>query len=226
MLTNIVISQLPQKQTYFTGETELDLTGGVVCLIGEGGQYEQVMMSDPDIRCEWSSEKAGASLVTVCCQDKTAQFQVTIKEPMLKRMSVISPPQKRTYAEGEMLDLTGLRLMGEYEGGLKREITNIPEVQYQVKKDDKLYSLSIGSATIPLYVKVETAKLVSIHMGDLPHKLEYLERAEQKTQQAHTNYTPAPPQAQQYAPVQQTMTKTQMGMPHGFEAIEDDDIPF
>lgn len=175
MLTNIIISQLPQKMVYFTGETELDLTGGQVCLIGENGQYEQALMSDPDIRCEWSSEKAGPALVNLICQDKMAQFQVIIKEPQLKRMSVQTPMKKRIYSEGEYLDLTGLRLMGEYEGGIKREIVNLPDIQYQVKADDRMYQLSIGGATVPLYFKVETAKLTAIHIGRLPNKLEYLE---------------------------------------------------
>lgn len=178
MLTNIVISQLPQRQTYYTGDTELDLTGGQICLIGEGGQYEQVLMTDSDIHYEWSSEKAGAALVTLSCQGKTAQFQVIVKDPVLKRMSVISPPQKRVYVEGEMLDFTGLRLMGEYEGGLKREITKIPDIEHQVTKEDRVYTLSIGSASIPIYFKVEAAKIVSIRMEAFPTKIEYLERAE------------------------------------------------
>ena len=60
-------------------------------------------------------------------------------------------------------------------------------------------------------------------------RVEFLDKAESRPQTVATNYTSVPPQIQpmpQYAPVQQTITKTQMGMPHGFEAIEDDDIPF
>jgi len=175
-VTSIVLVQLPKKLSYFVGATSIDPAGGQICAIFDDGAFEMVPMTHPMISFSFNSDTEGPTLVTVSFKDQSLMFQAYIRKPVIRKFQILTPPQKRDYLVGERVDLTGLQLQAEYETGEKVPFKDIPETDYTVKQGDAVYPLNINGITVPIYIRVKDASLVSIRMGKLPNMTEYLER--------------------------------------------------
>ncbi len=174
---NLVLVELPRKTTYYVGAKRLNLEGGSICVVYDDGSYEQLPMTDK-METEFDSSREGPALVRLKYKKQQTLFQIQIQKPQVRRFIVKKPPEKTTYLSGEKLDLTGLELMVEYESNEKEPWPAIPEVDYAVEEGDAVYPLTISGITVPIYIKVNPAKLTSIRIGKLPDKTEYLEHAE------------------------------------------------
>lgn len=178
LVSTIVLVQLPKKLNYFVGEKKLDLSGGQICAIYEDGSFETLPMDGPEMEFAFDSGQEGPAIVTLSYQEKTLLFQIHIRAPVVRKFIVISPPDKKDYLAGETIDLTGLKLEAQYETGERVPWEDIPAVNDKIQKGDAVYPLTIKNITVPIYIKVKDSKLVSIEMGKLPLKTEYLERKE------------------------------------------------
>lgn len=175
-VTSIVLIQLPKKLSYFTGAKEIDPIGGQLCAIYDDGSYDTVQMKDPGVGFSFDSDKEGPTLVTVTYGGQSQMFQAYVREPVIRRYQIVKSPDKREYLAGEKLDLSGLKLMAEYETGEKVPYGNLPTVDHTVKMGEAVYPLNINGVTIPIYIKVKASALVGIRMGKLPKVTEYLEK--------------------------------------------------
>ena len=177
MAINLVLVELPRKTTYYIGTKSLNLEGGTVCVVYDDGSYEQIPMS-ADMETKFDSNHEGPALVRLKYKKQEAMFQIQIQKPQIRRFIVKKPPQKTTYLSGEKLDLTGLELVVEYESNEKEPWNSVPEIDYTVEEGDAVYPLTISGITVPIYIKVNPAKLIAIRIGKMPSKTEYLEHAE------------------------------------------------
>lgn len=175
-VTSIVLVQLPKKLSYFTGATEIDPIGGQLCAIYDDGSYDTIQMRDPGVEFSFDSSKEGPTLVTVTYGGQSQMFQAYIREPVIRRYQIVKSPDKREYLAGEKLDLSGLKLVAEYETGEKVPYENLPDIDHTVKMGEAVYPLNINGVTIPIYIKVKASTLVGIRMGKLPKVTEYLEK--------------------------------------------------
>lgn len=177
-VTALVLVELPRKLNYFVGAKELDLSGGAVCVVYEDGTFGQKPMS-PEMETKFDSSREGVTVAKLKYMGQEVLFQIHLRTPQVRRFIVEKPPEKTQYLAGEKLSLDGLALSAEYETGEKALWKSIPNVDYTVKEGDAVFPLTISGITVPIYIKVAAAKVVSIQMGSLPQKTEYLERAEQ-----------------------------------------------
>jgi len=175
-VSTIVLVQLPKKLSYLVGDKDIDPGGGQVCVIYNDGSFDIMAMANPAISFAFDFSSEGPSLVTVKYGNHSQMFQVFVREPVIRKFHITTPPAKRTYLVGEKLDLSGLELMAEYETGERVPYRNIPEIDYSVKRGDAVYPLEIAGITIPIYIKANDSKIVGIRMGKLPNIQEYLER--------------------------------------------------
>lgn len=176
VVTSIVIVNLPKNLTYFLGGKGIDPAGGQICAIYDDGTYDMLRMDQEGVELSYNSQEEGQALATVSYKGKSQMFQVFVRKPVIRKFLMAEPPEKKNYLAGEKLDLTGMKLVAEYETGEKVPYTDIPEVDHTVQYGEAVYPLLINGISIPIYIKVADATLVGIKMGKLPTKTEYLER--------------------------------------------------
>ena len=175
-VASIVIVDLPKKLTYFTGGEKIDPQGGQICAIYDDGSFRTMPMDENGVELSYKAEKEGSALATVTYGGQSQMFQVYVREPVVRKFLMSRPPAKKEYLAGEKLDLTGMKLLAEYETGERAPFQEIPPVDHTVQYGEAVYPLTINGISIPIYIKVADATLTGIRMGKLPARTEYLER--------------------------------------------------
>lgn len=176
-ITAIMMAALPTKTEYVVGFKGLDLTGGLLNLVYSDGTFEQVPLSE---KMDYFTDntKVGPSNVTVQYAGLTTGFRIMVREPALCKVTIIAPPNKTSYMEGEMLDLTGLRLMGHYDNGTEKEIASIPTISHRTQLGEAVVPLSIEHLFIPILIQVLPSQPIGISMRNMPKKTIYMEGIE------------------------------------------------
>lgn len=176
-ITAIMMAALPAKTEYVVGFEGLDLTGGLLNLVYNDGTFEQVPLSEK-MSYFVDNSTVGPANVTVQYAGLQTGFRIQVREPALSRVTIISQPNKTSYMEGEMLDLTGLRLMGHYDNGAEKEILPVPSVSHRLQLGEAVVPLTIGHLLIPILVQVLPSRPVSISIRNAPKKTVYMEGLE------------------------------------------------
>lgn len=175
-VTSLVIVNLPKNLNCFVGSNTLDLAGGQLCALFDDGTFKTFSMTQSDVTLSLDTSKEGPTLATVTYGGQSQMFQAYVRTPVIRKFMVDSPPDKTHYLAGEKLDLTGLKLTALYETGEKVPYPDIPAVDHIVSFGEAVYPLTINGISVPIYLKVDDAKIVGIRMGKLPNQTEYLER--------------------------------------------------
>ena len=80
-VTSISIKTMPTKIQYIKNKEELDLTGGVIEVTYSDGSKIEVAMTSEDISVSgFDNSTVGKNTITIKYKEKTAQFEVEIKE--------------------------------------------------------------------------------------------------------------------------------------------------
>ena len=109
----IEIKTLPNKTDYFTGQT-LNTTGLTITAFYNNGtvkNFDRGYTCDPN-----TFSKEGTQTVTVTYEGKTAAFTVNVTREV-KRIEIITKPNKTTYFVGDTLDTTGIVIAIIYADG-------------------------------------------------------------------------------------------------------------
>lgn len=175
-VTSLVIVNLPKNLNCFVGSNTLDLAGGQLCALFDDGTFKTFSMTQSDVTLSLDTSKEGPTLATVTYGGQSQMFQAYVRTPVIRKFMVDSPPDKTHYLAGEKLDLAGLKLTALYETGEKVPYPDIPAVDHIVSFGEAVYPLTINGISVPIYLKVDDAKIVGIRMGKLPNQTEYLER--------------------------------------------------
>ena len=175
-VTSLVIVNLPKNLNCFVGSNTLDLAGGQLCALFDDGTFKTFSMTQSDVSLSLDTSKEGPTLATVTYGGQSQMFQAYVRTPVIRKFMVDSPPDKTHYLAGEKLDLAGLKLTALYETGEKVPYPDIPAINHIVSFGEAVYPLTINGISVPIYIKVDDAKIVGIRMGKLPNQTEYLER--------------------------------------------------
>ena len=90
-ISNITVSNLPNKVTYIQNEEELDLTGGKIKVEYNDGTNEEIQMTNEQVKVEgYSNKQVGKITLTITYQTKTAKFEVNIIAKEVKETAVNS----------------------------------------------------------------------------------------------------------------------------------------
>lgn len=176
---SLIITQLPNRLDYYVGETNIDPAGGTICAIMDDGSFHTIPMEDDNVTIKANSSESGNALAEIQYNGCVTMYQISFRNPIVRKFHVKQPPKKRKYLSGELLDLDGLVLEAEYETGERVLWNNVPEIEHRVKQGEAVYPLSIENITVPIFISVSASKLRGIRMGALPTKTSYLERKEQ-----------------------------------------------
>ncbi len=116
--TNLEIVSAPTKTTYVIGE-QLDTSGIVVRATYDDGTRKNI---DSYSISGYNPNIAGKQTITVSYMDKTASFEVTVKE--IDSIIISSPPKNKNVYMGGSLDTTGLVVKAAYSDGSSSSVTD------------------------------------------------------------------------------------------------------
>ena len=175
-VSSIDVTKLPDKITYVQGQP-INPAGGELTVYYNNNTSETVFLSDAQL--SYPPERTGAVTATAEYYGFTADFSITVNEKQIKSMSIFEPT-KLIYIEGQMLDLTGGKLLVTYvsEDNYTEEI---PLNSSMVTGFDP-YLLDIQVLTVNyldqstnFVVRVVAKSLSEIEVIKKPDKLYYLE---------------------------------------------------
>lgn len=169
-MTGLSVLSPPSKSTYLEGEA-LDLDGLVVSASFD----DETTVLLPHYQFTGYDPTPGAKTVTVSFNGMSATFQVTVKARSLVSIELTQTPEKRTYLEGEALDLGGLILTAVYDNGDREAVSGYETSGYEPTPGTKTVRLTYGGKTVSFKVLVEARSLSSLEIQTLPTKLVYLE---------------------------------------------------
>lgn len=169
-MTGLSVLSPPSKSTYLEGEA-LNLDGLVVSASFD----DETTVLLPHYQFTGYDPTPGAKTVTVSFNGMSATFQVTVKARSLVSIELTQTPEKRTYLEGEALDLGGLILTAVYDNGDREAVSGYETSGYEPTPGTKTVRLTYGGKTVSFKVLVEARSLSSLEIQTLPTKLVYLE---------------------------------------------------
>ena len=171
-MTSISVTKVPNKIIYFEGEN-VDVTGievtanfnnGATMIISEGFTYTPEILGVND------------SKVTVTYQGLSCTYSVTVLEPVINKIEITTPPNKTAYFNGEIIDLTGIKVTGTYTDGSTEDITNkctfTPTTALNTNDTEIVAHYNEFSDTTPITV-VNFAP-VSLLISQQPSKVNYM----------------------------------------------------
>ena len=154
----IYIERLPNKLVYAVGE-KFDLTGLVVKALYSDGSTRDVTAQ---CTCApYDGEEvytAGEVIAAVYYRGYEAQYSMTAMEPT--SIYIAQSPDKTLYQAGETFDISGLVVMGEFQDGIDRDVTDLctivpkpGEIVYIIGETDTVVSYKESQAGIPVTVE-------------------------------------------------------------------------
>lgn len=168
-IATIMMAVRPTKQEYVVGFSSLDLDGGLLNVVYEDSSFDQIPLSE---KMEYAvdNSKVGTAVVAVKYCGFTTTFPIVIRTPKLERVTIITPPQKTAYLEGETIDLAGLRLMGHFDNGEEKELTDIPVPEHIAKMGEAVIPISIENLLIPILIRVSPVTITKLSILSMPAK--------------------------------------------------------
>ena len=119
--TEIIVSKMPDKVTYYTGDT-LDVTGLVLTEIYNNG--DTVTVTSGYTNTPEKLDVAGTRTVTITYGEHTCTFDVTVIQVAPISIAVETMPAKVIYFTGDSIDTAGLVLTETYNNGDVKTITS------------------------------------------------------------------------------------------------------
>jgi hypothetical protein len=155
-LTSIVMTSLPYNTEYFTGE-DPDLEGIAVMGTWEGVGEKPVTVTQENLS-GFDKNRPGKQDVSVTYLGKTASARFPVTYVAMQGVSVVTPPEKRSYAYGEELNLSGLTVQGTRMGSITTEQVDISHLQISGydshKRGDQTVTITIGGKSSTFTVTV------------------------------------------------------------------------
>lgn len=115
-IQDLEIRQLPEKRTYFIGET-LDLSGLVVYALYDNDSQVRLLAQEYT-SSQLDTSTPGQRIITIFHKGHSSAFNVMVKEREINHIQVTGYP-KTTYTLGESFDSTGLEVSLVYDNNDK-----------------------------------------------------------------------------------------------------------
>ena len=179
-LVDIEVTTIPTKQIYYVGDSDLDLSGGVLFLKYDSGYSEYLAMTDVNGKCiegleyDWNNAIVdNRSVVTVSYGFKTTSFSIQVKVRDVASYEIDAstiPTQMQNLA----LNLEGMDVIINYNNGEYEQVT-LPSDKVRIEGFDNTKT-GIQQVTIVFsYGGVELATKGQMNLEVTPREAETLE---------------------------------------------------
>lgn len=168
-LTHIEITTKPDKLIYLEGD-QFDPTGMVVTAYS--GSTNGLVF---DYTVSGYDSMPGTKNIVVTYMNKTANFTVEVEKKTFVDFEITTKPNKLTYIEGDLFDLTGMIVTAYYNNETNAEVTDYTISGYDSTPGTKTITVEYNNISKSFEVTVEAKSLTSIEITKTPTKTEYLE---------------------------------------------------
>ena len=173
-LVALMLDKQPDKLEYVLGDTQVDMTGAVATLFYTDQSFDSI-----PVPVEWVSgfdgSKAGKQTLTISHQGKTANFAINVMDRAVDSINVTKMPKKIKYRAGEIFDPSGMEVAARYNDGYYGERVPFSYPKEPLKAGEQSVVITVGNASVSVFIEVEESTVVKIAMESLPHKMVYLE---------------------------------------------------
>ena len=157
----IDITSMPTRTEYFVGE-DLDLSG--LAVRGRWDGYERLLAITREHLSNFDINRSGQQDVLITYMGGTASFSVT--SVGFSAISIIRPPTRVTYEQGEHIDLTGMQLQGTREGSTTIEMLDVSRAQVsgldRFRSGQQTITVSFGGRSDTFTVTVGPNRFVGV----------------------------------------------------------------
>ena len=172
----ITIKKQPKKTVYVTNEA-IEAADGVLNVKYIDGTFEDVPMKD-DMLSGYDIATAGTQTVIVTYEDKTATFDILVKdETNIDSLVIQSQPNKTTFVKGTKFDFTGCVARITYSDttyddiDITADMTSGGDIN---TVGTQTISYSVGGKTATFDVEVVPVVMDRIVVTSAPDKVDYL----------------------------------------------------
>ena len=188
-LSYISVKEGTVDSTYVVG-TELDLTNGVLELVYEDGEKEEIRLTSEEVEVSgYDKTRLGEQVVTVRCRQKSTTFNVVVVEKKLTEIRITTPPTKTEYIEEEAFDPEGMVVVAVYNDESEKTITNyriIGGESVAIQSNDETENSSVtikytengSTKSVVQRITVRTKSVIEIRVKDETIQKVYLKGAE------------------------------------------------
>ncbi|MBQ8731339.1 MAG: bacterial Ig-like domain-containing protein [Oscillospiraceae bacterium] len=120
-LTSIEITKTPTKTEYLEAKDELSVVGGQITLYYNNGTSQTIDML-PSMVSGFDNTIVGVQTLTVTHNEKTATYDIEIIKKTLVSIELIDNGLKKTYIEGQSLNVTGGQIRRYYNNDTYSDI--------------------------------------------------------------------------------------------------------
>lgn len=171
-LEAIVIDVMPNKTTYYAGES-FDTTGMVVKAVYKNGASSEItgyqISGGTDLQ-------QGEQIITISYNDKNVTLKVQVLENTVESIIIVNEPNKKNYYVGENFDKSGMTVKAVYKNGTSKMITDYTVIDGENLREDQQYvTISYEGKEVRqnIEVKNELATLNNITIQTPPTKTRY-----------------------------------------------------
>ena len=160
----IEITSLPIRTEYFVGE-DLDLSG--LAVRGRWDGYERFLAITREHLSNFDINRSGQQEVIITYLGGTARFLVTYVG--FSAISIMRPPSRVTYEQGEHIDLSGMQLQGTREGSTTIEMLDVSRAQIsghdRFRSGEQTVTISFGGRSDTFTVTVGAHPFIGTWSG-------------------------------------------------------------
>ncbi|WP_205439657.1 bacterial Ig-like domain-containing protein [Peribacillus alkalitolerans] len=181
-VSELILDSSQMKTKYFLGEG-LDLTGLKVTGVYPDGSQE-LLTEDEYIVTGFKSSQEGTNTISINYNGLTQLINLTIKSVSVTNLEIKYYPAKTDYYVGDHFDPEGIVIVGEFENGLKEELTSD---KYELTISGESITTLDAPGTVPItvtstktpetfttfHVEVKDEEVTDLKITQLPQKTLY-----------------------------------------------------
>ena len=173
VIQELRLLSLPDRVVYRLNEMPV-YEGGQIEVLYTSGKTERVDITAANTT-GIDTSTSGLQTATVTFRNKTVTFDVYVTDATMTGLSVLSPPAKTIYLEGEDLNLEGLVVSASFDDGTTELLPHYQLTGYDSTPGTKTITVSFNGMNATFQVTVEARSLTDIELTQTPEKRTYLE---------------------------------------------------
>ena len=176
-LEAIFVAKQPDRTVYVTGQS-LDLKGLEVIGLFNDETTEKIDITADQISGFDSTKPVSDQILTITTQGKTTTFKIDIIAKVLESIEITKQPMKLLYVEGQLLDTSGLEVIGTYNDGevkvLDITLDQISGFDSSTPAQNQVVTVTVDGKKATFAVDIIARVLESIEITKQPSKLVYV----------------------------------------------------
>ncbi len=191
-VSSVKINTLPEKTTYYTSDTRLDLSGLSLEVTYSNGAVKTVD-AGYSVPYGYDLNKSGIQNVNIAYSGATASFEINVIDKRLESIKINHLPKTQYYL-GETMTASGLSITRIYNDGTTSDVWNGYTVMVEGYDEGALPKfISTGTRTVTVYyaengerkstqyeINIAPVRITRIEIAQFPYKTEYKQNEEFK----------------------------------------------